>query len=84
MDLVNHYLTRDKSTGIYYVRLNIPGDLHPYFSIKTLKRSLKTRDKLNAGINCLQFIQHFKQEFDRGWCQERLTTFLAALGSHIR
>ena len=65
MNLVNRYLVKNELSGIFYVRLNIPPDLHTYFGIKTLKRSLKTRDKLNAGINCLQFIQHYKNEFTR-------------------
>ena len=63
MNLVNHYLVKNESSGIFYVRLNIPPDLHQHFGIKTLKRSLKTRDKLDAGINCLRFIQRYKNEF---------------------
>lgn len=63
MNLVNRYLVKNELSGIFYVRLNIPPDLHQHFGIKTLNRSLKTRDKLDAGINCLRFIQHYKNEF---------------------
>ena len=65
MKLVNGYLVQDKSSGIFYVRLNIPPDLHQQFGIKTLKRSLRTRDKFDAGVNCLRFIQHYKNQFIR-------------------
>lgn len=65
MNLVNRYLVKNESSGIFYVRLNIPPDLHHHFGIKALKRSLKTRDKLDAGINCLRFIQRYKHEFAR-------------------
>lgn len=65
MELVNRYLQQNKQSGIYYVRLNIPSDIQHHYGIKTLKRSLKTKNKWDAGLHCIQFVQHYKSEFKR-------------------
>jgi hypothetical protein len=63
MNLKTHYLTRNKSSGIYYIRLDIPSDLHQHFDIKTIKRSLRTNNRFQASIQSLHVISHLKSTF---------------------
>ena len=63
MNIKTHYLTRNKTSGIYYVRLDIPSDLRQHFGIKTIKRSLRTHNKFQASILCLRITAHYKTTF---------------------
>ena len=63
MNIKTHYLTRNKTSGIYYLRLDIPPDLRQHFGIKTIKRSLRTHNKFQASIICLRLATHYKTTF---------------------
>ena len=59
------HLTRNRFSGIYYFRLDIPLDIQPFYAIKTIKRSLGTNNKEQASVHVLSIALKYKLEFSR-------------------
>ncbi|MDG2090870.1 MAG: hypothetical protein P8J61_07175, partial [Gammaproteobacteria bacterium] len=59
------YLHKPKERNTWHYRRLVPADLRRHYSQAILLKSLKTKDKTQAGMSCLKVNDRYEKEFDR-------------------
>ena len=54
----------DIQKGVYYAQLKVPKDAQPVVGKTDFRKTLKTRDKLEAQKRAIPWIQQWKKEID--------------------